>query len=143
MMAVEQARYYLEQRGCAQAAADLDNQLEAAAHHQRTYAAFWAERLGLEITARRDRSLRTRTRLAHLPVVRTLEPCDFSCQPSIDERQMRELATLTFGAEASNVLFLGPPEVGKMVCGYSGDGGHGLPDVHRPIWSPSKVLSWV
>jgi DNA replication protein DnaC len=34
-------------------------------------------------------------------------------QPSIDERQIRELRSLRFVAEASNVLFLGPPGVGK------------------------------
>ena len=32
---------------------------------------------------------------------------------SIDERQIRELATLTFVHEAGNVILLGPPGVGK------------------------------
>ena len=34
-------------------------------------------------------------------------------QPSIDERQIRELRTLRFVHEASNVILLGPPGVGK------------------------------
>jgi len=38
---------------------------------------------------------------------------DFAFQPSIDEREMRELRTLRFVHEAGNVLFLGPPGVGK------------------------------
>ena len=38
---------------------------------------------------------------------------DFRFQPSIDERQVRELATLTFVTEAANVRLLGPPGVGK------------------------------
>lgn len=38
---------------------------------------------------------------------------DFSFQPSVDERQIRELASLTFIQEGSNVIFLGPPGVGK------------------------------
>jgi DNA replication protein DnaC len=113
MIAVEQARHYLEHLGCSQAAAVLDNHLEAAGHHQPTYAEFLAELLGVEVTARRERYLRTRTRLAHLPFVRTLEQFDFTFQPSMDERQIRELATLTFVTEATNVLFLGPPGVGK------------------------------
>ena len=38
---------------------------------------------------------------------------DLSFQPSIDERLVRELATLRFIANAENVIFLGPPGVGK------------------------------
>ncbi len=51
--------------------------------------------------------------MAHLPFVKTFEQFDFGFQPSIDERQMRELRTLRFVHEASNVIFLGPPGVGK------------------------------
>ena len=51
--------------------------------------------------------------LAHLPFQRTLEQFDFGFQPSIDERLVKELANLAFVAEATNVLLLGPPGVGK------------------------------
>ena len=37
----------------------------------------------------------------------------FFFQPSIDERQIRELRSLRFVHDASNVIFLGPPGVGK------------------------------
>ena len=65
------------------------------------------------MAARRERYLTTRTRMAHLPFRKTLEQFDFSFQPSIDERQVKELATLAFVAEATNLLLLGPPGVGK------------------------------
>ncbi|MCL8207122.1 MAG: IS21-like element helper ATPase IstB [Actinomycetia bacterium] len=113
MLPVEQARPYQEQLGCPQAAAVLDSPRETAAHRQQTYAEFLADLLGVEVAARRERSRRTRTRLAPRPFLRTLEQFDFSFQPSIDERQIRELATLTFVAEAAHGLFLGPPGVGK------------------------------
>ncbi len=51
--------------------------------------------------------------MAHLPFRRTLEDFDFSFQPSIDERQVKELGNLAFVAEAANLLLLGPPGVGK------------------------------
>jgi DNA replication protein DnaC len=57
--------------------------------------------------------LKTRLQLAHLPYVKTFDQFDFSFQPSIDERQIRELRTLRFVHEASNVILLGPPGVGK------------------------------
>jgi DNA replication protein DnaC len=69
--------------------------------------------LNTEADARRQRYLKTRLQLAHLPYVKTFEQFDFSFQPSIDERQIRELQILRFGHEASNVILLGPPGVGK------------------------------
>ena len=51
--------------------------------------------------------------MAHLPFHRTLEQFDFAFQPSIEERQVKELANLAFVAEATNILLLGPPGVGK------------------------------
>ncbi len=113
MIALEQARHHLEHLGLDQAAAVLEGRLEAAAQQQVPYAEFLADLLGTEAAARRERYLRTRTRLAHLPFQRTLAEFDFGFQPSIDERQVRELATLAFVAEAANVLLLGPPGVGK------------------------------
>lgn len=113
MIALEQARAHLEQLGLVQAAAVLDSRLEAAAQQQLPYAEFLADLLGREVAIRRERYLVTRTRLAHLPFHRTLEQFDFAFQPSIDQRQVRELATLTFVADAANVLLLGPPGVGK------------------------------
>ena len=62
---------------------------------------------------RRERYLSAQTRMAHLPFHRTLEQFDFGFQPSIDERQVKELANLAFVTEASNILLLGPPGVGK------------------------------
>ena len=114
MIALEQARHYLEHFGLEQAAAVLEGRLEAAARQQAPYAEFLADLLGTEAAARRERYLRTRTRLAHLPFQRTLGQFDFGFQPSLDERQVRELATLAFVAEAANVLLLGPPGVGKI-----------------------------
>ena len=72
-----------------------------------------AELLGVEVAARRERYLTTRTRLAHLPFQRTFEQFDFGFQPSIEERLVKELANLAFVAEGTNVLLLGPPGVGK------------------------------
>jgi DNA replication protein DnaC len=113
MLALEQARAHLEHLGLKGAAAVLESRLDLASQKQLPYADFLADLLGIEAAARRERYLQTRTRLAHFPFLRTLEQFDFAFQPSIDERQVRELATLTFVADAANVLLLGPPGVGK------------------------------
>ena len=113
MIALEQARSHLETLGMTQAMEVLESRLDEAARKQLRYPAMLADLLGVEVAARRERYLTTRTRLAHLPFKRTLEEFDFGFQPSIDERQAKELATLAFVTEASNLLLLGPPGVGK------------------------------
>ena len=113
MIALEQTRQHLESLGLKQAAEALDNALDAAAGKQLTYPEMLADLLGVEVNARRERYLTTRTKLAHLPFQRTLEQFDFPFQPSVDERQVKELANLAFVSEATNILLLGPPGVGK------------------------------
>jgi DNA replication protein DnaC len=46
--------------------------------------------------------------------VKRFDQFDFAFQPSIDERQIRELRTLRFVHKASNVILLGPLGVGKI-----------------------------
>ena len=77
MIALEQARQHLETLGLKQAVEVLDNTLDAAASRQLPYPDMLAELLGAEVSARRERYLTTRTRLAHLPFQRTLEQFDF------------------------------------------------------------------
>jgi DNA replication protein DnaC len=91
----------------------LESLLEQAAKNEPSYGDFLLDVPTAEVEARRQRYLKTRLQLAHLPYVKTFEQFDFSFQPSIDERQVRELRTLRFIHEASNVILLGPPGVGK------------------------------
>lgn len=113
MIALEKARQGLETLGLEQAAAILDSRLEMATKNEPPYVEFLADLLEAELQVRRQRYMLARTRLAHLPFQKTLQDFDFSFQPSIDERQIRELGALTFVADAANVLLLGPPGVGK------------------------------
>ena len=113
MIALEQARQHLETLGLKQALEILDNTLDSAATKQLTYPEMLEQLLSAEVEARRERYLSTRTKLAHFPYQRTIEQFDFSFQPSIDERLVKELAGLAFVSEATNVLLLGPPGVGK------------------------------
>lgn len=91
----------------------LEALLEQAAKEETSYGDFLHQVLITELDARRQRYLKTRLQLAHLPYVKTFEQFDFGFQPSLDERQVRELRTLRFVHEASNVILLGPPGVGK------------------------------
>ena len=63
MIALEQVRQYLETLGLKHAVEVLDNTLDAAASKQLPYPEMLAELLGVEVAARRERYLTTRTRL--------------------------------------------------------------------------------
>lgn len=66
-----------------------------------------------ELAARTEQNIRRKLGQAHFPFHKTLDEFDFAFQPSVNERQIRDLATLRFVAHAENLLFLGPPGVGK------------------------------
>ena len=113
MTLLEQLDTTIENLGLKAVQARLSNLLEQAAKQEPSYAEFLLDTLKTEADARRSRYLRARLQLAHLPYLKTFAQFDFSFQPSIDERQVRELQTLRFIHEASNAIFLGPPGVGK------------------------------
>jgi DNA replication protein DnaC len=113
MTPIERLQSSLTTLGLKAVEARLESLLEQAAKSEPSYADFLDELLGCEVNARRARYLRARLQLAHLPFVKTFEQFDFGFQPSIDERQIRELRSLRFVHEASNVILLGPPGVGK------------------------------
>jgi len=71
--------------------------------------------LSVEVDAVEERRRVTLERFASLPSPFTLADFDFSAQPSLDEKLVRELGTLRFVEDATNVLFIGPPGVGKTM----------------------------
>lgn len=113
MNPVEQLRQDLQALSLKDAAVALDQVLDAATRTKQGYTDFLSELLGVELRVRRERYLKARMRLAHLPFHKSLSDFDFSYQPSLDEGQIRELATLSFAQQAHNVILLGPPGVGK------------------------------
>jgi DNA replication protein DnaC len=113
MTPIEQLRTTLASLSLTAIDTRLEALLETAANKAPTYADFLAEVMSTEADARRQRYLKARLQLAHLPYLKTFQQFDFSFQPSIDERQINELRTLRFVHEAANVILQGPPGVGK------------------------------
>lgn len=66
-----------------------------------------------EIAHKDQRRITMGTNIAKFPFVRTLDAFDFDAQPSIDPKQVRELATCRWVANGDALLLLGPPGVGK------------------------------
>jgi DNA replication protein DnaC len=66
-----------------------------------------------ELAVRDERRFRTGLRLSKLPHHKTLDDYDFSFQPDLEPRKVRDLATLAFVQAKANVALLGPSGVGK------------------------------
>lgn len=66
-----------------------------------------------QIVDRVDRSVNARIKKAGFPYIATLDGYDFSFQPQVEEKLIRELATLGFLEDAKNILLVGAPGVGK------------------------------
>jgi DNA replication protein DnaC len=91
----------------------LDTMLSGAARSEPTYLDFLDWILREELDAKQKRRVTMGIKIAHFPVVKTLEEFDFKFQPSVDAKLVRELASGHFIAQAENVLLFGPPGVGK------------------------------
>jgi len=86
---------------------------EEAAQKNLPYLDFFEQLLEAESQAKYDRNVKLKTQWAHFPYSKRLDQFDFSFQPSIDEKKIRELASLRFLEHKENVILLGPPGVGK------------------------------
>ena len=69
--------------------------------------------LAAQIALRNSRRLATAMRSSRLPGLKTLADFEFSFQPSIRREQIDSLHELGFLERKENVVFLGPPGVGK------------------------------
>ena len=66
-----------------------------------------------EVACKEQRRLDTTLKISGLPFIKTLDDFDFTFQPHLDRRLVNSLFDLTFLSRHENVLFLGPPGVGK------------------------------
>lgn len=91
----------------------IDALCEQAAKKDMSYKDFLAEALRTEWAGRHQKGVEARLKLARFPWVKTMEQFDFSFQPTIDRKVVRELTSVAFVERGENIIILGPPGVGK------------------------------
>jgi len=91
----------------------LDNYLEIAAKDGLSTIEILDYLMDQEIKSRNAHDLSVRTRVAGFTVKKTFENFEIDFQPSLDGSVINDLKTLRFIRNAENVVFLGPPGVGK------------------------------
>ena len=91
----------------------LEVRLQEATGNQLSHAEFLELIVNDEIAIREDRAIARRIKAARFREVRNIEDFDFSFNPSVPRRQIMEIATCRFLRERRDLLFTGPPGVGK------------------------------
>jgi DNA replication protein DnaC len=87
--------------------------LQEAADKELSYADFLDQLFTEEIASKTTNNITMRTNLARFPFVKSLDAFDFTYQPSLDKKQVQNLANCHFIEHGENVVILGPPGVGK------------------------------
>lgn len=109
----ERAITALAELGLVTARLHLDAVSQQAAAEEWTYTHFLGHLLDGELKERHRRTVELNLQFARFPYLKRTAEFDFAAQPAVDRRLIEELATGRFLAEGRNIIFLGPPGVGK------------------------------
>ena len=91
----------------------LDSYTKQAVSSSMSYMDFLGGLVTEEVSYKERRGVENRIKSARFPVMKSLDDFDYAFQPSIDRKKLEELSSLRFIDNKENVLFLGPPGVGK------------------------------
>ena len=83
----------------------LDNYLERAVKDELNIVEVLDHIFAEEALSKRRRAYEKQVQMSGFPIKKTLEDFDFSFQPSIDKRQIDELATMRFLENGENIVF--------------------------------------
>lgn len=91
----------------------LGSLAKTAEEQGKSYLSFLDELLEEEVAAKEQRRIETALRISGLPYIKSIDDFDFVFQPGLDKQKIMGLFDLSFIREKGNVIFLGPPGVGK------------------------------
>ena len=93
--------------------AHYQEEAHKAAQEKLSHVDYLARLVEMEAMSKLDRSINAKIHKARFPALKTIEEFDFSFQPQLNETEIIRLTSLDFVAQKENLLFLGPPGVGK------------------------------
>jgi len=94
-------------------ASSLEVRLQEASGNQLSHQEFLELIVNDELAVRNDRAIARRIKRARFRELNSLEDFDFTFNPSVKRRQIMDLAACHFIRDRTDLLFLGPPGVGK------------------------------
>lgn len=91
----------------------LDRVIISAEEHSKSYLSFLDDLLEEEVATKEQRRIETALKISGLPFIKSIDEFDFTFQPNLDRQKIMSLFDLNFIRQNGNVIFLGPPGVGK------------------------------
>jgi DNA replication protein DnaC len=91
----------------------LEHVLKSVEKKDVSYLNFLDELLEEEVAQKEQRRVETSIKISGLPFIKSIDEFDFMFQPQLDRQKVMSLFDLTFIRQNGNVIFLGPPGVGK------------------------------
>jgi len=91
----------------------LQGVMKAAEDQGKSYLSFLDDLLEEEVAQKEQRRIEIALKISGLPFAKSIDEFDFTFQPKLDRQKVMSLFDLTFIRHHGNVIFLGPPGVGK------------------------------
>lgn len=91
----------------------LGNVMKTAEEHGKSHLSFLDDLLEEEVSRKEQRRVEISLRISGLPFIKGIEEFDFTFQPKLNRQKVMSLFDLTFIRQNGNIIFLGPPGVGK------------------------------
>ena len=113
MSAIERLAQQYRALHCHHIAAGLPDLLTQAEANEVSYLQLAEQLVELERQGRERNRLTLNLRKANFPAIKRLEEFDFRHQTTITKRQISQLLDFRFFDERANLVFIGPPGVGK------------------------------
>jgi DNA replication protein DnaC len=112
-MTIEQLQTTLKSFRLAGMSTNLPIRYQEAKSHELDYLDFMDNLISDEQMRRQSNLLNRRIKLAKFPYLKTIDEFNFDFNTSVKKKDILSLASSAFVYKAQNVLFIGPPGVGK------------------------------
>lgn len=91
----------------------LDFYIDAVNNGEKSFRSALEELVEIEKANNQLRAINACVKVANFPFLKTMDDFDFSFQPGINQKQLREFTSLGFIERKENILFVGSSGVGK------------------------------
>lgn len=91
----------------------LDFYIDAVNNGEKSFSSALEELVEIEKANNQLRAINACVKVANFPFLKTMDDFDFSFQPGINQKQLREFTSLGFIERKENILFVGSSGVGK------------------------------
>jgi DNA replication protein DnaC len=91
----------------------LQGVIKGAEDQGKSYLSFLDDLLEEEVAQKEQRRIEIAIKISGLPFIKSIDEFDFTFQPKLNRQKVMSLFDLTFIRQNGNIIFLGPPGVGK------------------------------